>query len=453
MRRVVFLVWTGLTGFIWSHAAPPADVPRVIPCPQIEDYGEGSAILGARATVVEKGRGDAPIRVTKVSPWQLARSLRESGAGAVITGKRLAQAYTLEARGPADRRGGVRITAASDQGIYYALVSLCQLLDRDGGGNLLVPAVRLADWPEIGLRLAKTSASAVPLASLREFADWLPLYKLNVMGLQYHGTNSLHPEPFPQKVQALCARERQRDILETIVYFCPFRGQGYDFNRAADRQQYARFLQWLLDQGANGIEVDYNDWPGRGTPIEDVLRLACRAVAERNPRAYVLYCPPNRGASSYRGPASAEMTRVLARVPAKVWPLWTGYATLIEKPLEADYVREWTRAAGRRPFLWVNRVGPRDRRHNRPFSRPVSEVPGAFAFRGELLPKDLHELFEGVHFNIGSPDYSPSESQTEILAYEATAADYVWNPRRWEAVESCRRAGRFVEIMRPLVDE
>ena len=48
---------------------------------------------------------------------------------------------------------------------------------------------------------------------------------------------------------------------------------------------------------------------------------------------------------------------------------------------------------------------------------------------------------------------SPSKSHSETLAYLATAADYVWNPRGWEAVDSCRRAKRFVEIMLPLVEE
>ena len=95
----------------------------------------------------------------------------------------------------------------------------------------------------------------------------------------------------------------------------------------------------------------------------------------------------------------------------------------------------------------------RSTKYNRPFARLVDEVPGAFAFRGEFLPKELNRLFEGVHFNAGSPGYTPSESKVELLSYLATAADYVWNPHDWEAVESCRRARRFVEVMLPLAEE
>ena len=131
------------------------------------------------------------------------------------------------------------------------------------------------------------------------------------------------------------------------------------------------------------------------------------------------------GPSQYRGPASAEMTRILSKVPERVWPLWTGYATLIRaKPLDVETVEAWTRAAGRRPLLWVNRVALGVKYE---FGRAVPEAQGAHAFQGEMLP--------------------------EALAYFATAADYVWNPHDWEAAESCRRARRFVSIMGPLLEQ
>ena len=460
---------------------------RVLPHPQIEDYGRGVfqlgpqaarftvsfkgispsesaacqngfrrlskrlTLLGAGGITIEARGGDAQFVITKASAKQFSRLLREQGAREMLTGKRLEQAYTLVCRHRYRNRASVQVTACSELGIYYGLVSLCQLLDKAEAGSVCLPDVKIADWPEIGLRLAKTSASMLHLPALQEFAALLPVYKMNVMGLQYHGTNSNQVEPFRENVQAVCSRARQNGILETIVYFCPFRGKAYDFNLPADQQRYVEFLQWMLAQGANGIEVDYNDWPGRGTPIEDVINLACHAVAEKSPHAYVLYCPPNRGSSVYRGPASAEMTRILSRVPTNVWPLWTGIATnnaLISKPLDPADVEAWTRAAGRRPFLWVNRVGAQDKT-KRPFACPVDEVPGAFAFRGEFLPKELNRLFEGIHFNAAPM----SRSDPEALAYLATAADYVWNPRGWEAADSCRRARRFVEIMVPLLEE
>lgn len=477
---------------IWCQPTLADGDARVIPRPQIEEYGERVAQLGERGSrlsvsfrntglkdspacgrglqllrkrltrlgagqvALENGRGDAQIQITRVPPRELGEVLLRRGAKERITGKRLEQAYVLDCRAGSNGRGSAHLRACGDPGIFYGLVSLCQLVEQGDQGGIRLPAANIADWPEVGLRLAKTSASTSPLPELRNFAAWMPLFKINMMGLQYHGTNSLQPGPFTENVRAICSQTRRDGILEAVVYFCPFRGKGYDFNSSADRRKYALFLQWMLDQGAHGIEVDYNDWPGSGTPIEDVINLACRAVAEQNPDAYILYCPPSRGSSVYRGPASAEMTRILSKVPKNVWPLWTGMATknaLIEQPLEPADVEAWTRAAGRRPFLWVNRVVTRDPPQNRPFARPLEEFPGAFVFRGEFLPRNLNRLFEGVHFNAGSPGYAPSESKRELIAYLATAADYVWNPQGWEAVESCRRAKRFTEIMLPLVSE
>ena len=157
-----------------------------------------------------------------------------------------------------------------------------------------------------------------------------------------------------------------------------------------------------------------------------MINLACEAVAERNPQAYILYCPPRTGASRYHGPSSVEMRETLSKVPDNVWPLWTGMTVPIEKPLKVRQVEEWTHVAGRRPFLWVNHVSVQCAPGVR---RRVAEVPGALVFRGDLLPKELYRLFEGVHLNTGTL------SDTEAIAYMATAADFVWNPRGWEPVE------------------
>lgn len=487
MRRPffgLFVISVALGGVAFGQALPgKADLPRVIPHPQIEDYGRGTirvakantevSILSDDTELLESkafkagmallskrldrlsgvklgtvaGSEEAQLLISKSPEQDMTAILRDCGAKCNLPHKRLMQAYVLECTASKDGIATIAIQACSGQGIYYAFVSLCQLFDRGARGEIVAPIVKIADWPEIGLRLAKTSASTNPLPYLQRYADWMPLYKINVMGLQFHGSNSKQPGVFLENVTAICSAAEEGGVLETIVYFCPFRGKPYDFNSPADREKYVELLQWMLAQGADGVEVDYNDWPGEGVPIEEVINLACEAVAEKNPEAYILYCPPNRGASQYRGPASAEMQRILSKVPAKVWPLWTGMATLIEKPLKVEQVEQWTRQAGRRPFLWVNRVSPRV---DRAFAQTVQEVPGALVFRGNLLPDELDRLFEGVHFNAGFSSGCndlPEDFSVEALAYMATAADYVWNPTAWEAAESARRAQRFVSIM------
>jgi hypothetical protein len=393
------------------------------------------------------------VTIREVQPSRLGRAIAELDSRKPGI-KALEQAYLIETARSAEGTGRLTVTACSDMGLHYGCVTACQLLDKDGSGEIVVPVVRIADWPAIGLRLAKTSASLSSVERLRECAQWLPACKLNLMGLQYHGDDSKHPGRFLDNVGALCNDARASGILETIVYFCPFRGgaeRGYDFRKEADRSSYASRLRWFMAQAAHGIEVDYNDWPNLQTPIEDVLNLASEALAEKWPDAYVLYCPPLRGDSRYRGPASPEMRRVLASVPERVWPLWTGPATLITQPLAASEIEAWTESAGRRPFLWVNRVSP-----DAQFARGVPELPKSRVFRGEFLPGELGELVEGVHLNTGithDSDRRPGAPgiSAEAKAYLATAADFLWNPTAWEAARSARNATRLVTIMQSLL--
>lgn len=423
----------------------------------------GRTLLGRRlnalgAADVDSKAGEGGLTVSLVDAGELRKRLVECVGNAVPDDKRLEQAYLLHAA-----EGGVDLSASRPLGAYYGLVSLCQLLHGGPDGDIVVPAVTIADWPAVRLRLAKTSASRNAPETIAEFAAWLPVMKMNLIGLQFHGQNSKDPGGhFPKNVRTHCPRFREEGLLESIVYFCPFRDQGtnqdaprqraYNFSQNEDRRAYAEYLRWIMAQGAHGIEVDYNDWPGsRQVPIADVLNLACDALEEKHPNAYVLYCPPNRGKQTYRGMATESLGETLRQAPKKVWPLWTGMHTLITRPLQAEQAGQWTRIAGRRPFLWVNRVSLGVDRH---FARKVPEADGAYVFRGEYLPQDLHRLFEGVHFNAGmSQGYNTlgGEFRPAAVAYLATAADYVWNPEGWDAAESCRRSRRFVQLIAPLL--
>jgi len=487
---VVALLVGALPGLAFAASAAP-DMPRVMPRPKVERYGaswaplteasqtllvgmpnaegecptavrEGLALLsrrlkalGAGAAGAEQAEAGDPCHVVVelCSEERLSEVLHTKGAEETLKAKRLQQAYVLECAPPQDGHPVVSIQSCNGLGAYYGLVSLCQLLAQDEAGGVRVAEAAILDWPAIGLRLSKTSATHNRLATIETYAAWLPLCKMNLMGLQFHGEESKDLGRFKGNVEAMCSQAREVGVLETVVYFCPFRGEGYDFRQPTDRQAYVDLIHWVFDQGAHGIEVDYNDWPGQDTQIEDVINLACQAVGQKRPGAYVLYCPPNRGSSQYRGEATPEMHRILSQVPPYVWPLWTGMATLITQPLEPAQVEQWTENAGRRPFLWVNRVSLGVRKA---FSRPVHEGAETHVFQGELLPRDLDRLFEGIHFNAGfSRDYNtlPVRFQSASVAYFATAADYVWNPHAWDAAESCQRAGRFVEIMQPLLEE
>lgn len=491
------LIFITLSTLTCSGNAPSAK-PGILPHPRIESYGSAEIVLseknqpisvtvknvenaapvnhgmdllskrieflGGAGAELSETAGESRIVLEKCSAQKFGEILKSNGVEENVDGKRLEQAYHLRTTKPKENNiSAVTITAASERGLYYGMVSLCQLVELGAGDKIVAREADILDWPEIGLRLAKASATLNSQDRLQLFTTWLPVYKMSVVGLQYHGGNSKNPEePFPTNIEVICKKNNTSGILESVVYFCPFRGGGkiitwvdhnaykkpgaYDFTKNSDRKQYAKYLQWIIDQGAHGIEVDYNDWPGLKTPIEDVLNLACDAIDEKSPDAYVLYCAPNEGTSTYMGRASSEMRRILSNVPEKVWPIWTGLHYLMTySPVTARLAQEWEREAGRRPYLWINRVQINVAES---LSHPlVIDGDSTWVFQGETIPKELNRLFEGTHFN---SDTHLINNKNELI-YFATAADYVWNPHDWVAEESGRRARRFIDIMLPLI--
>ena len=465
-------------------ASPPSD-SSVIPTPQLErNTGEMVCLSSERPNVLLQKAGDPPTEAEAVrlginlirarlrnlgsdlqdtdeqrcggtliieylSNDRMLQLLRESGTAAPTDPRRLRQAYVL--RVEETTTGFVlQVSACSGLGAYYGLLSACQLLDSDENGRIRLPVTTLFDWPECPLRLAKTSASENRLETIEAFSVWLPAFKLDMLGLQYHGDNSKTPEPpFFDNVESLCPRLRKEGLLETVVYFCPFRGgdKSYDFRQDEDRAKYAELLRWILAQGAHGVEIDYNDWPDKtsGVPVEDVINLACGIVDDCDPDVHVLFCP---SLTMYRGMAKPELSQTLSRIPERVRPLWTGRQTLIDE-LPAEDVEQWTKQAGRRPFLWVNRVFLHGQ-----FCRFLPDAPDVGVFRGEALPRELNRLFAGVHFNAGlGRGYNrlPRRFTPQALAYLATAADFLWNPKKWQPERSAANAARLVEIMTSLL--
>ncbi len=480
------IIFFGATNLATGQEKAYADIHRIIPKPRVENYtgnllpfankggtisisipditGSGNPVknglklftkrldlLGGIKVDISDLPENAQIKFEKYSEKQMLKSLQKEGATEKPDAKKLSQAYFVEV-GKNNDVPFVSVKACSDLGFYYGLVSLCQIVDNNESGEIALPELKIADWPEIGFRLAKTSATTNPLSRISDFADWMPLYKINLIGLQFHGEESKETELFRANVKAVCNEQQQSGLLEPVVYFCPFRGNGYDFTKQSDKDAYLEFIDWVFDQGADGFEVDYNDWPGTGVPIEDVVNLAYDEVIRVKPDAYVLYCPPNRGQEQYRGPATPEMTRTLSKIPAKVWPLWTGMKTLVTDTLKPEEVEEWTDKTGRRPFFWLNRAS---NGVDRAFSRSLTELPEAKIAPCELLPKELNSLFEGIHLNFvfseGNRHTLPETVSDEELVYFATLADYIWNPYGWNGLESYKRAKRFVEIMHPLV--
>lgn len=353
----------------------------------------------------------------------------------------------------------IHLKAAGDIGLFYGLITICQLMHRSVGNQVAVHESEVVDWPEVGLRIAKVSGSRSSADSVQRFGQWLPFFKVNYCGIQFHGKNSNQRRGFDKVTRQVSGWAQSQGNLKTLIYFCPFRGNALDLDTEAGMNAYLDYLDQKLAEGAAGVEIDYNDWaPKSGHDVQVVNRVV-EWLKDKHPDALVLYCPPLKGEHRYHGAASPALGKVLSQMPDEVLPVWTGFGMLpVEgEPLADSQVKAWTSVTGRRPLFWANRVSPVTERYfkDKPiFVRPIDPGSNDMVFNGELLPRNLGELFEGVHLNCGEgpgilPEEEFAERQRVCLA---TAADFLWNPHPWEAEDSLRRAKRFVKIFRPIIE-
>ncbi len=122
-----------------------------------------------------------------------------------------AQAYALTVA-PA----GITLYADAPAGLFYAVQTLRQLVRQHGQ---VLPALTIHDWPTLpyrGLMLDISRRKVPTLATLKQLATELSLYKLNVLQLYTEHTFQFPHHP---KIGAGCGSLSSQDILE-LDAFC-----------------------------------------------------------------------------------------------------------------------------------------------------------------------------------------------------------------------------------------
>lgn len=81
------------------------------------------------------------------------------------------------------RESGVRLVAKSAQGLHWGLMTLFLLVRKDASGSLLVPAVRISDWPHYRWRgyMLDTGRSPYSVAQIKRTIRICSVFKLNFL--------------------------------------------------------------------------------------------------------------------------------------------------------------------------------------------------------------------------------------------------------------------------------
>ncbi|HEV6967044.1 beta-N-acetylhexosaminidase [Roseateles sp.] len=174
-----------------AQAAP--DVLPLVPLPAEVTRGEGGLHLAAGA-VVAVPAGDRGARraaeFLAAMAWRdrgLRLRLREGARGDIVLSRNLGEADATDgAYRLAVAPAGASLQARSDAGLFYAGVSLWQLLSADGArGDVTLPAVQIADRPRFAWRglLLDVVRHFVPVDEVKALIDQMALHKLNVLHL------------------------------------------------------------------------------------------------------------------------------------------------------------------------------------------------------------------------------------------------------------------------------
>lgn len=179
------------TATVAAAAVSPA-IPSLIPLPARLSVASGRIIIDARVPIVVADHTAASRRTANYLAALLART--RSLPLRVMQGAPTAQAIVLQRdpRAPvAEPEGyaldvtpqGVRITARSDAGLFYGVVTLYQLLTPDAKqGTVEVPAISIRDWPRFRWRglMLDSVRHFQSVAGVELLLDQMAQHKLNV---------------------------------------------------------------------------------------------------------------------------------------------------------------------------------------------------------------------------------------------------------------------------------
>jgi hexosaminidase len=202
---------------------------HLVPHPRDISTGQADFIINRKITIVldrdhsaaDRFTADELIRALR-EEWNIAAEIgsRASSPSVVLT-RRQGQALHPQEYSLTTARNEVRISAASEDGLFYGTQTLMQLICKDGR-NHKVPGVAITDWPDIEIRAVHYDIkhSQDKMSYVKDFIRDLARYKVNMLIWEWEDKFAYpsHPEigapgAFTMKeVQDLTAYARQYHI-------------------------------------------------------------------------------------------------------------------------------------------------------------------------------------------------------------------------------------------------
>ncbi len=122
--------------------------------------------------------------------------------------------------------GLIEITGNSEQGLFYGVQTLLQLLKPGARGKLLLPVATIEDWPKLQLRFLHwdTKHHQDRMETLKRYLDWAARFKVNMIGFELEDKFEYPTNPVIGAPGAFTTAEMQELVnygLERFIQIVP----------------------------------------------------------------------------------------------------------------------------------------------------------------------------------------------------------------------------------------
>jgi N-acetyl-beta-hexosaminidase len=225
----------------------------IVPAPRHVDLGSRDVVVDKTWSIVVK-RGADEFATDWLKHWarKLVGLSFEGGTGGRII-LRVVPGTVSESGDPAlDHQGyrlavfpdSVVVAGNSEQGLFYGVCSLVQLIRRDGDAAWSLPECSITDWPDLELRFAHKDTKLhqeLPRTIYRHI-DWLALMKVNCVLFDMDDRFEYPSHPVIGIPGAYTTEQMQdfsRFALRRYIQFVPHMQSPAHFNWALKHPQFA----------------------------------------------------------------------------------------------------------------------------------------------------------------------------------------------------------------------
>lgn len=335
----------------------------------------------------------------------------------------------------------IRIQAANDAGVFYAIQTLRQLIESpiaEGGRKL--PCLEINDAPVFPYRGVVEGFYGMPWShavrlSLIEFYG---RYKLNtyIYGPKddpYHSSPNWRL-PYPEKEQRnikelveACRRNR----VDFVWAIHP--GKDIKWNEE-DYQNLVRKFNLMYADGVRSFAIFFDDISGEGTnpnkQVELLNRLTKEFVKAKGDVSPLIICPTDYSKLWAKADEDGPLSIYGRTLDPSVRVFWTGDVVCSDVTKET---LDWVDSRIKRPaFFWWN-YAVTDYVRNLILQGPV------YGLDTSLTNKDMCGL-------VSNPMEHGEASKLSLYS----VADYTWNPAAYNPIDSWERG---LEVMMPHAKE